>query len=164
MKLPPHIRWPAFIAGALALQVLASLVTIYLATSNPSYAVEDDYYRKALAWDAKRAQDHRNLELGWTLRFEITSATVAGDRAVLSVDLGDAAGSPVDGALLDVEAFHNARADDLLRARLDGHGNGRYSAPLPITRQGVWELRFVAERGDDRFTHTETRYVALGGR
>jgi nitrogen fixation protein FixH len=164
MKIPPHVRWPAFIAGALALQVLGSIVTIYLATSNPSYAVEDDYYQKALAWDDRRAQDRRSLELGWTLQFEVTPATVAADRAVLSVDLGDAGGAPVDGALLTVEAFHNARADDVFRAPLDGHGDGRYSASLPIARQGVWELRFVAERGEDRFTHTEKRYLALGDR
>ena len=163
MKIPPHVRWPAFIAGALALQVLASIVTIYLATSNPSYAVEDDYYQKALAWDDRRAQERRNLELGWTLKFEVTPATVAADRAVLSVDLGDAGGAPVDGALLTVEAFHNARADDLLGARLGDRGDGRYAVAMPITRGGVWEFRFVAERGEDRFTHTETRYMALGG-
>jgi hypothetical protein len=163
MKIPPHIRWPAFIAGALALQVLASVVTIYIATSNPSYAVEDDYYQKALAWDAKQAQDRRNLELGWTLLFEVEPAERAGGEAVLSVEIDDADGAPVNGALLAVEAFHNARADDVLRAPLDGRADGRYSASLPITRRGLWEFRFVAERGDDRFTHTETRYVALGG-
>jgi nitrogen fixation protein FixH len=164
VRLPPHIRWPAFIAGALALQVLASLVTIYLATSNPSYAVEDDYYQKALDWDATRAQDRRNLELGWTLTYEVEPATAAGDQAVLSVSLTDTDGSPVDGALIAVEAFHNARADDVLAAQLDGHGDGRYSTSLPMTRRGVWELRFLAERGEDRFTHTETRYLALGGK
>ncbi len=164
MRLPAHIRWPAFIAGALALQVIASLVTIYLATSNPSYAVEDDYYQKALAWNAKRAQDRRNLKLGWTLTYEVEPATTAGDQAALSVVLTDTDGSPVDGALLELEAFHNARADDVLRARLDGHGDGRYSTSLPMTRRGVWEVRFVAERGEDRFTHTETRYLALGWR
>ncbi len=164
MRVPPHIRWPAFIAGALALQVLASLVTIYVATSNPSYAVEDDYYQKALAWDAKRAQDRDNLKLGWQLRFEVEPATSARDPAVLSAALTDANGLPVDGALLAVEAFHNARADNILSATVSGRGDGRYSASVPITRQGVWEFRFVAQRGDDRFSHTETRYLALEGR
>jgi hypothetical protein len=161
MKIPPHIRWPAFIAGALALQVLASLATIYLATSNPSYAVEDDYYQKALDWDARRAQENRNLELGWQLRFEVEPAARAGDEALLSVRLDDSAGAPVDGALITVEAFHNARADDILRATVDGRGKGRYTASMPITRQGLWEFRFVAQRGDDRFTQVESRHLVL---
>ena len=164
MRLPPHVRWPAFIAGALALQVLASLVTIYLATGNPSYAVEDDYYQKALDWDAKRAQDRRNLELGWTLRFEVEPAPSTVDQAVLSVVLDDAADASIGGASLTVEAFHNARADDILRATLDDRGDGRYAGALPITRRGLWEFRFVADLGDDRFSHIETRSLTLGER
>jgi len=164
MKLPPHIRWPAFVAGALALQVVASLATIYLATSNPSYAVEDDYYRKALDWDAKRAQDRHNLELGWQLRFEVEPATLSSDQAVLSVTLSDPGGAPVDDALVAVDAFHNARADQILQGRLEGLGGGRYAASLPISRRGVWEFRFVAERGGDRYTYTESRHLVLRSR
>ncbi len=53
------------IAGALAFHVISSLVVVYVATSDPSYAVEDDYYQKAVAWDEKRAQDRTERRSGW---------------------------------------------------------------------------------------------------
>ena len=65
----------------------------------------------------------------------------------------------IDGATVAVEAFHNARAGNILRATLAGRGEGRYSAELPMRWAGVWEFRVVAERGADRFTHTHKRYI-----
>lgn len=159
--LAPHVRWPLFVVGALVLQVVASLITIYLATSNPSYAVEDDYYHKALRWDEIRAQQRRNDELGWRMTFDVTPPAPTGESARLSVDLTDADGAPIDGATVTVEAFHNARADEILRAPFEARGDGHYRASLPMRRSGLWEFRFVSQRGDDRFTFVETRHLVL---
>ena len=146
------------------LQVASSVVAIYLATSNPSYAVEEDYYRKAVEWDKRRAQDRRNAELGWQLSFDAAAPGSAGEHAQLSAILSDAGGFPVNGANITVEAFHNALADRILRGQFEPLGDGRYRTSLPMRRSGVWELRFVAERGGDRFTHTEVRHLILDRR
>jgi nitrogen fixation protein FixH len=161
IKLPPHIRWPAFIAGALALQVVSSLITIYLATTNPSYAVEDDYYQKALRWDETRAQQRRNFALGWNLTFEVQGPAAPGDRAEVSVSLLDAASEPIDGAIIELETFHNARADDILKTTFVGTGDGTYTSSLPMRRSGLWEFRFVVTRGSDTFTLTQIRHLLL---
>ena len=158
----PNVLWPALIIGALALHVVASLVTVWIATSNPSYAVEEDYYRKALAWDATRAQERRNAELGWQLDAEVTSAAETGGDPVLAARLTTADGRPLDGAAITLEGFHNARADDIVRAHLAGTGAGAYSSPVPMRRTGLWELRFAVERAGERFTHTEKVYLNLG--
>ena len=42
----------------------SGLLLVLSAASDPSYAVEEDYYQKALAWDEKRAQYHTNEVLG----------------------------------------------------------------------------------------------------
>ena len=162
-SLPPHIRWPAFVAGALALQVVSSLVTIYLATTNPSYAVEDDYYRKALRWDETRAQTARNLELGWRLEFDVSLAQAPGDSAMVLVTIRDHDGGPVEGSTVTLEAFPNARADDILRASFISAAGGRYRAELPMRRTGVWEFRYVVTNGASVFTHTEKRYITASG-
>ena len=158
----PNVLWPALIIGALALHVVASLVTVWIATSNPSYAVEEDYYRKSLAWDATRAQERRNAQLGWRLAAEVIPSAEAGVDPALTVRLTTADGSPLDGAEVTLEAFHNARADDILRAHLAGTGIGAYSSPVPMRRSGLWELRFAVERAGERFTHTDKIYVNLG--
>jgi len=137
----------------------SGLATVFVATTNPSYAVEEDYYEKALHWDEKRAQDRRNIELGWRIEIEVAPPDAAGGPASLVSVLTAADGGPIDGATVTVEAFHNARAGNILRATLAGRGAGRYAAELPMRWSGVWEFRFVAERGSERFTHAEKRYV-----
>jgi hypothetical protein len=156
---PPHVRWPLAIVVALVLHVVVSLATVFVATSNPSYAVEEDYYEKALHWDEKRAQDRRNIELGWRIEIEVEPPDSAGSPAALEAILTGADEGPIDGATVAVEAFHNARAGNILRATLAGRGAGRYAAELPMRWAGVWEFRFVAERGSLRFTHAEKRHV-----
>ena len=151
--------WPWIIAGALALHVIASLVVVFVATSNPSYAVEEDYYQKALHWNDKRAQDRTNEELGWILNLTVRPTATPGEQPTLEVHLADAGGEPVDGAVVAVETFHNTRADDILRARLDPVGEGVYRTTLPMRHNGRWELRFTVDHGQDHFTHTETRHL-----
>ena len=151
--------WPWIIAGALALHVVGSLVVVFVAASNSSYAVEEDYYQKALHWNDKRAQDRTNEELGWILNLTVRPAVTPGEQPTLEVHLAEAGGEPVDGAVVAVETFHNARADDILRARLDTVGEGVYRTTLPMRRNGRWELRFTVDHGQEHFTHAETRHL-----
>ncbi len=151
--------WPWIIAGALAIHVVASLVVVFVATSNPSYAVEEDYYQKALHWNDKRAQDRTNEELGWILNLTVRPAATPGEQPTLEVHLADAGGEPVDGAVVAVETFHNAHANDILRASLDAVGEGVYRTTLPMRHNGRWEMRFTVDRGQEHFTHAETRHL-----
>jgi hypothetical protein len=164
LLLPPRLRWPVLIIGALAVHVVVSLLTVVVATSNPSYAVEEDYYQKALAWDARRAQERRNLELGWQLDFEIALPETAGGDPQLVVHLGDRSGRPLDGARVAVAAFHNARADQIARVEPTAAGDGAYACPLAMRRSGRWELRFTVDCDGERFTRTITRDIQIAGR
>ncbi|MEE4270493.1 MAG: FixH family protein [Thermoanaerobaculales bacterium] len=157
MKIKPSVFWPAVIAGALALHVAAMMVMVSIATSNDSYAVEPDYYRKSLAWNEKQAQDRRNAELGWSLDFVVEPASPGGEPG-LQVTLVDADGSPLDGAEVAVEAFSNIRRNDILTATLI-IGDGAAATTLPMRRDGLWEFRFSVTRGSDVFTHRETRHI-----
>jgi hypothetical protein len=153
----PGTLWPYIIAGALALHVVGSMVMVYFATSNESYAVEPDYYRKALAWDERRAQDRHNTELGWRLEFAVEPAAEGHDPTLL-IDLTDADGTPISNAAVSVEAFSNRRRDDILTATLRSTGTG-YAAPMPMRGSGRWEFRFNVTRGETLFTYRETRHI-----
>jgi nitrogen fixation protein FixH len=155
--------WPPVIAGALALHVVASLIVVYVATSDPSYAVEEDYYQKSVAWDERRAQERANEDLGWSLVFNVEPPDRPGEQPRLQVEILDGGGQPLTEAIVAIEAFHNARADDILRDTLTEAGNGVYRASLPMHSNGRWELRFIVDRGSDHFTHTETRHLFVEG-
>lgn len=164
MTAPTRSLWPFVVAGALALHVVVSLIVVYVATSDPSYGVEEDYYAKAVAWDDRRAQERANEDLGWTLAAAATPPSAPGGQPTLEVLLTDSTGASIDGAAVALEAFHNARSNDIIRARLTAEGHGLYSAPLPMRRNGRWELRFTVDRGTEHFTFSETRHLVVEGR
>jgi hypothetical protein len=83
---------------------------------------------------------------------------------VITLTMFDSHGDKIEGARIDVETFHNARADDIFRSTFEALQNREYSASLGMRRTGVWEFRYVVTVGADVFTHTETRYVSLGGK
>lgn len=153
----PGTLIPLLIAGALALHVVGSMVMVVIATSDDSYAVEPDYYAKALAWDERRAQEQRNAELGWDLRFSLDPAAPGADPTVQATLTG-AAGEPIADARVAVEAFSNVRRDDILTAVLSPAPEG-YRATLPMHGSGRWEFRFTVTRDQDVFTYRETRHV-----
>lgn len=157
MKYKPGTIWPFVIAGALGLHVVGSLVMVYFATSNESYAVEPDYYQKALAWNDKRAQDRHNAELGWQLEFTVEPVPVGQD-PIMHVGLTTLDGEPITDASISVETFANARRDDVLTAGLAGSESG-YQTALPMRRSGLWEFRFTVTRGDELFTYRDMRHV-----
>jgi hypothetical protein len=153
----PGSLWPWIVGGALALHVVGSMVMVYIATSNDSYAVEPDYYAKALAWDERRAQEQTNAELGWTLDFVVEPAAAGAD-PVLRVDLTDASGQPLSDATISVETFSNLHRGDVVTATLRATDAG-FEAMMPMRGAGRWEFRFSAQRGDDLFTHRDTRHI-----
>lgn len=156
----PEVRWPLFIIGLLVLQVGLGIFFFLKATSDPSFAVEEDYYQKAVNWEVKQDQDRKNAELGWTLEHTVGTVDDDASTRTLQAKIQHADGSPVSGATLRVETFHNVRAADILRAELEESTPGQYEVQLPMLRPGLWEIRFTAELGSETFTHTARAHVA----
>jgi nitrogen fixation protein FixH len=150
--------WPFFVIALLVGGAGANVALMVIATRDPSFAVEPDYYQKALRWDDAMAQERENAALGWSVEAGVDSATRSGStRIVLRVS--DRDGAPVEDATVRVTAFHNARASQIVAATLAPTRGGRYSAPLPLDRPGLWELRVRVEQGDRIFTQTIARDV-----
>jgi nitrogen fixation protein FixH len=144
------MQWPIGIALVLALTVVSNVWLAIVASSDEAFAVEPDYYRKAVHFDDEMALRAESARLGWRVEPELHLGT-SGTPGSLSVVVRDAAGGPVNGATVELVAMHNARASHVLRATLAASGNGRYQAPLDAQRAGEWELRLGITRGADRF-------------
>lgn len=150
----PARRWPTLITAALLANLGLGVVLIRVANADRHFAVEPDYYRKAVEWDSTRAQERRNIALGWHLAPALGAVDGIADPE-LAVVLRDPSGAPIAGATVTVEAFQVAHAAEVLTARLaESDASGRYLARVPVRRTGLWELRLVASRGETRFTAT----------
>lgn len=148
-------HWPAIVIGLLGGQILLCAITVYLAVSDRSFAIEPNYYRQASDWNARAQQERVNAALGWTAAMRYGAATSLGDRAITCV-LRDATGAAVTGATLTATAFHHAHGTERRTLQFTEGDPGVYTATLRVTWAGQWELRIEARHGDRRFTTTQT--------
>jgi nitrogen fixation protein FixH len=147
--------WPLLIVVLLFVGGIGpNLILLAFATGDPSFSVEPDYYEKSLRWDERLAQDRRNSELGWTLAIATRPGPPPEGGIELTARLADRSGAPLEGATVTLEAFHNARASDVLALALEDVGEGSYGARLLARRPGLWEFRFVVRRDGEVFTRT----------
>jgi len=144
--------WPIGLAGVLAATVAANIWVAVLANDDPSFAIEPDYYRKAVAWDTTLAQARHNALLGWRLTPGM-SAIASDGSSLLSARLTDSTGSAISGAVIRVSALAVARASDVHDMTLTpSAGTGNYAVRFDARRAGEWELRFDATLGAEHFT------------
>lgn len=147
--------WPIAVGVILGACVAANIWLIRIANADPSFAIEENYYQRAVHWDDEMAQQRRNTALGWHLLPSLSGIDRDSGGAELRVALRDAAVAPLAGAAITVRAVHLARASQPIDATLLADAAGGYSAVLPIRRAGLWELRFEVRRGSERFTAIE---------
>lgn len=150
--------WPIAIVGVLALTVGANAWILYEANRDPNAAaLESDYYRKAVAFDSTLAQARRDSVLGW--RLEVTPGVFDPAGTPLTVALDDRDGYPLAGAQVGVVAIHNLDGGREVTGGGVTGADGRVTARLPLHHTGLWELRFDARHGADRFTADVRRDV-----
>lgn len=146
--------WPLGVGLVLAVTVVANVALLYTASRDPSYAVEPDYYRRAVTWDSTVALRERSAALGW--QADVGLGPPDGQGATLTVFLRSRDGTPLDSAQVQAEASHNAHAAELYRVTLAAAGPGLYAARIPSTRRGLWRVDLTARHGQDAFVERVT--------
>lgn len=164
MRVSKGSLWIGFVVVLLAVPVTTNLILMRVAGSDPSVAVEPDYYRKAENWDSRRAAETRSAKLGWSMATQsLLSADSSGASPLdVTVHLVDAAGAPIAGAEVSLEAFAVVRSADRQHAVATTDASGATTLRVPRGRDGRWELRLEARRGDDVFLATLREDVAPG--
>lgn len=155
------LGWPIGVAAILAITVGANIWVAVVAGDDPSFAIEPNYYAKAVTWDSTMAQARENARLGWRL-VPTLGAFHRDIGAQLDVRLLDSAGAPIHGAVVKVYALYNARAEQIYEATLSP-ADSAYSARIPVEHVGEWELRFEVTQGGRRFTSTSRVEAVAAG-
>lgn len=149
--------WPWFVVALLAATAGGQGVMLYAATHDPTFAIEPDYYQKAVDFDSTMQMERGNLALGW---IATARGAASHDSIVVHVTLADRAGAPVAGARVAGVAIHNLDGGTHLPATFVELGGGAYEARIATPRRGLWELRLDATRAGERFTPTLRMDVA----
>ncbi|MFO0728902.1 MAG: FixH family protein [Myxococcota bacterium] len=152
----PGSRYILLVLGLLGFSVATCIALFAFATRDPSFAVEKNYYQKAVDFDRLRAEEEASDRLGWVVEVEPIKVAKEGE---VTLVLKDATGHLLAGAHGTVEAFANARAAQHQTGALEELGPGKYRVKMVIGRAGSWELRLRLERGPDVFTDVKRVFV-----
>jgi hypothetical protein len=134
-----------------------------IATRDPHFATEPDYYKKAVSWDQTQAQAASNQRLGYAVALPAVIAFDAQRNATLELTLRDRLGQPVLGARLTADAFANAYSGKVVHAVFEEQPAGRYRAKLAVSHAGQWVFELVGNAGGERFTADLRADLVAGG-
>ena len=140
--------WPAIVIGILTVTVVGNFWVMRIAKSDPSFAIEENYYQRAVNFDAQRGVELRSDRLGWTLELSAGPASPMG--STLLATLRDSTGALVDSANVMVRLTRVARSQTTIPVPL-APVQGGYSATVPFDAAGLWDVELEARRDGARF-------------
>ena len=158
-----HARWALVPVGLLASSFFGVGWMAIIAVRDPSFALEPDYYQKAIHWDQAQAQAANNERLGYA--FSVPGAVVSDSRglATLQLKINDRSGRAVRGAHVSATAFPNAFSEDISQIQFNQRAPGVYEAPVKVRHAGLWEFRVTMDDGADHVTTVLRIVLAPGG-
>ncbi len=152
-------QWPLLVVALLAIPVAAHAFLIAKALRDPGLAVERDYYKRAVAWDAEMAQQRDNGTLAWQVSVEPGPLQPTGTTA--TVRALDSRGQPLPNATVRVRARHNARPAETAEATALTDIQGRATVALVgLQSTGLHAFGVEVAAGPVRFTATRRRDIA----
>lgn len=159
LGLPAHVFWPGLVIGLLLMSVAAMTTTIFLAVTDPSFAVEPNYTEHARNWDetagARRASD----ALGWTADIMFGEQNSPSGERDIRVRLTDETGAQIPDASVVATLYHPARSKDRLTATLTREGTGDFRGVFHPSRAGLWEIELVARQGEAQFLDHQQQWL-----
>jgi nitrogen fixation protein FixH len=137
-------------------------VLAYIAIDDPHFALEPDYYDKAVHWDRTQSEARDSAALGFELTLPATLALSADGSLEIELRVTDRNRAVLTAALVELEAFPNAYASRVERLTLREAAPGVYRGRLNGQARGLWELRFRVAKGSLHFYESVRRDVVKG--
>lgn len=151
---------PAMLLGSMFVG-LGSMA--YVAIDDPHFALEPDYYDKAVHWDRSQAEQRASATTGLQLQLNGPLVTAADGSVEVEIRVTDRAAAPFPGARVELQAFPNAYAGQVQDLVLRESAPGVYVGRLTRGVLGLWELRIGVVRDAVRFREVRRLDVLKGG-
>ncbi|MDF3071425.1 MAG: FixH family protein [Polyangiaceae bacterium] len=150
---------PALLLGSM---LMGLGLMAYIAIDDPSFALEPDYYDKAVHWDRIQGRLRASEALGFALTVHEPITVTADGRAAIELQLTDRSGAGISGAVLEMAAFPNAFANRVEEVVFTEVAPGIYRGELRHGVAGLWELRCKVSVGTSRYTRSLRTDVVKG--
>ena len=123
--------WPWFLMSLPATAVVASIITIWLATRDADSLVSDDYYKEGLAIHQVLERDAKAKALG-------IAADLTVEDMRIQVELTGQMDAPP--STLTLHMTHPTRAEQDKQLVLHLGPDGHHTATLPTKPSGIWKI------------------------
>jgi hypothetical protein len=123
-----------------------------VAIRDPNFALEPDYYQKALHWDQVQAQAATNQRFGYIFSAPPSIALDRQGHASLELKINARNGRRVTGARVTASGFPNAYSEDISQLHFSERVPGVYTAPITARHVGLWEFRVSMDSAADHAT------------
>ena len=137
---PAQLMWTALILMFFLIQATVWSVAISITARDSSHAVVAGYDEQALGWDEVKMARQQSAALGWSSQFNVDqSADIRGNRK-LTLRIKTTKGNLIQGATIDVIAFHRAHASAPQKIEFFEREQGVYTATIQVNRLGRWNF------------------------
>ena len=157
------LRWALVPVGLLLSSTLGVGWMAAIAVRDPNFALEHDYYQKAIHWDQTQAQAASDQRLAYQFSLPASVALDKRGQATLELKISDRGGQPVAGARVTAEAFANAFSDDISRLSFSERAPGVYTARITALHAGQWVFRVSLDNGLEHGTASLRCDLTPGG-
>lgn len=146
-------HWPWFLVTLLTFGCGMNIYMVIVAVNDPSFAIEKNYYKKAIDWDKTMAQNSMNAQLKWRLDLK-TEPVLVNKKARLQfkVKVFDRNGKLLPDVHVSAEVFHNARSRRRSNVDLVRRSNNVHQGDISFHRRGLWVFHFTVVKGKLQFT------------
>jgi hypothetical protein len=157
-----RFRWPLIIVGLLVLHVVGMMSAVFIATHDRSFVVLPDYYKRALQWDERKAQQLASDQLGWKRTLTLgTLGTLdtASKSQPVSIRLSDKEGVDLEDLAVSISAAPELEPAHAQTFTLRHEGRGVYVGTLSVPVFGSWLFDIKASRGEQQFISTAKPWI-----
>jgi hypothetical protein len=134
----------------------------YIAIDDPSFALESNYYDKAVHWDQSQQRARDSRALGLNLALSAPLALSETGKVTVQLSVTDRKRLAFSGADVALDAFPNAYANRVQRLILREIKPGLYVGELSQGVRGLWELRVIVTQGALRYDQVLRADVSHG--
>lgn len=130
---------PWYIVAFMAVVVAVNGVMVYFALSSYTGLQTEGHYSKGLEYNKVIAAERVEQALGWdvTLQFEQTGAL----RGRITAEARDAAGAPLDGAIVTARLIRPTQAGHDVELALAPETGGIYATEVALPLPGQWDIQ-----------------------
>ena len=129
---------PWTFVGFFAVVLIANGIMLFFALQSWTGIETEDAYEKGLAFNEQIADAETQARLGW--RAELAVEPAGPRRAKVTLHLLDAAGAPLDRAVVTAQFLRPTQEGHDLSLALPWQGEGRYGAETALPLAGLWDL------------------------